>query len=278
MITGPEHQSDMNTKGDTEKAQVRKRKPSLDWNKWDAIFFVIIIPFIILATLIILAPSGGISYLSGRFDFRLDFFVCILFYPTVMIIILVPFVVIGGSIVAIGALRLLFDRNRYTTKKKLIRTTQIGISILLITLYFLALFIPIQPYSPGYKPFTYGFRERMRSKADVEDIRDWLRTLSKEDCTGRHIDILPDFFFFKSKWPDSIEWPKSLKVFNPHYVNLDLDENGKPKVRLTWGGPFAHWGVVIGMEDMEIPESDFSRYGEYRLPLQPGAYVWHELQ
>jgi len=57
-----------------------------------------------------------------------------------------------------------------------------------------------------------------------------------------------------------------------------LDKNGKPKVRLTWGGPPGHWGVEIGMEDMEIPPSDFSQWGEYRLPLEPGVYVWHELQ
>jgi len=37
-------------------------------------------------------------------------------------------------------------------------------------------------------------------------------------------------------------------------------------------------GIEIGMEDMEIPPSDFSQFGEYRLPLEPGAYVWHELQ
>jgi hypothetical protein len=29
---------------------------------------------------------------------------------------------------------------------------------------------------------------------------------------------------------------------------------------------------------MEIPPSDLRRYGEYRLPLERGVYVWHELQ
>jgi hypothetical protein len=62
------------------------------------------------------------------------------------------------------------------------------------------------------------------------------------------------------------------------YVNLDLDENSNPKVRLTWGGPFAHWGVEIGMQNMKIPPSNFSQWGEYRLPLEPGVYVWHEIQ
>lgn len=256
----------MDKKENIETAKNEERKSSLDWNNWDAIFFVVIMPFIILATLIILAPSGGISYLSGRFDFPLDFFALILFYPTVMIIIFVPFVVIGASFVVIGTVRVFINWNRYTRKKRVIRITQIGISILLITIYFLALFIPIQPYSPGYKPFTYGFRERMRSKADIEDIRDWLKRRGKKESTGDTVRFI------------SYGWPKSVKVLNPSYVNLDLDENSNPKVRLTWGGPPGHWGVEIGMEDMEIPPSDFSRYGEYRLLLEPGAYVWHELQ
>jgi len=261
-----EHQSGMDKKENIETAKNEERKPSLDWNNWDAIFFVILTPFIIFAMFVILAPSGGISYLSGRFNFPLDFFVFILFYPTVMIILLVPFVVIGASFVVIGALRLLFDRNRYTRKKRLIRITQIGILILLITIYFLALFIPIQLYSPGYKPFTYGFRERMRSKADIEDIRDWLKRRDKREPTGDTVRYI------------SYGWPKSVKVLKPRYVNLDLDENGNPKVRLTWGGGFGHWGVEIGMEDVETPPSDFSQFGEYRLPLEPGVYIWHELQ
>ncbi len=256
----------MGKKGNTETKEIEERKPRLNWNKWDAIFFVILTPFIIFAMLLFIAPIGGISYLSGRYNFPLDFFVFILFYPTVMIILLVPFVVIGVSFVVIISARAFINWNRYTRKKRVIRTSQIGISILLITIYFLALFIPIKLYSPGYKPFTYGFRERMRSMADIEAIRDWLKRRGKEEYTGDNVRFI------------SYGWPKSVKVLNPSYVNPDLDENGNPKVRLTWGGGFGHWGFEIGMEDMEIPPSDFSQFGEYRLPLEPGAYVWHELQ
>jgi len=260
-----------------------ERKAGLDWNKWDAIFFIIIAPFVILATFVILAPTGGISYLSGRFNFPLDFLAVCIFViwmasPLTIVIPIFPFVVTGFSFVFIGTARLISNWNIYTNKKRLIRITQIGISILVITVLSLPLFISIELYSPGYKPFTYGFRDRIRSKADIEDIRNWLKTLSKEDCTGKIIDIRSYSFPYKSKWTSSIKWPKSLKVFNPGYVNLDLDENDNPKVRLTWGGPFAHWGVEIGMEDMKIPPSDFGRYGEYRLPLEPGVYVWYELQ
>jgi len=260
----------MDKKENIETAQEKERKPRIDWNKWDAIFFVILTPFMIFAMLVILVPTGGISYLSGRFDLALDFLVVWIFAiwmtsPLMIVITIFPFVVIGFFAI-IGAVRLISNWNRYANKKRLIRITQIGISILVITIPFLPLVVFTKLYSPGYKPFTYGFRERMRSKADIEDIRDWLRTLRKEDCAGSVIRIPFE------------KWPKSLKIFHPHHVNLDLDENGNPKIRLTWGSGFGHWGFEIGMEDMEIPPSDFSQFGEYRLPLGPGAYVWHELQ
>ena len=260
----------MDKKRKIETAQVQERKPGLDWNKWDVIFFVILAPFIIFAMLVILVPTGGISYLSGRFDVPLDFLVvCVLAIwmtsPLMIVITIFPFVVIGFFAI-IGAVRLISNWNRYANKKRLIRITQIGISILVTTIPFLPLVVFTKLYSPGYKPFTYGFRERMRSKADIEDIRDWLKRRGKKEPAGDTVRFI------------SYGWPKSVKVLNPSYVNLDIDKNGNPKVRLTWGGGFGHWGVEIGMEDMEIPQSDFSQFGEYRLPLEPGAYVWHELQ
>lgn len=237
----------MGKKENIETKQNKEIKPPLDWNKWDAIIAVAIVAFIIIV------PLGGIEYLNGRFStYSIFFDACIIG------------LIVGIFIIVLGILstvRLLYNWNRYTRKKRVIRTAQIGISILLITIYFLALFIPIQLYSPGYKPFTYGFREQMRSKADVEAIRDWLKRRGKEEPTGDAVRFI------------SYGWPKSVKVLKPRYVNFDLDENGNPKVRLTWGGGFGHWGVEIGMEDMEIPPSDFSQFGEYRLPLEPGVYV-----
>jgi len=118
----------------------------------------------------------------------------------------------------------------------------------------------------------------MKRKADIPAIRNWLGTLENDDCDGEMIDLFSDSDYLRSQWPDSVEWPESLRVFNPHYVTLDLDDNGDPKIRLTWGAALGHWGVEIGMEDMRIPQSDFSEFGEYRLALEPGVYVWHELQ
>lgn len=253
----------MNKQGATD---LKNGESCRDWNKCDAALFVIIIACVILM------PLGGFFYLSGRFSPYLIFPVVWFLYPGI-VACLVLFIV--GS-----ARRLLLDWKRCTRRKRFITILQIGIPIVFIALFAISLVTPVKTClaQPGYKPYTYGFRERIRSKADIDAIQAWLRTLNREDCTGENIDILSDSFLLLSRWPGSIDWPRSLKAFNPHYVKLDLDENGNPKVRLTWGGAFAHWGVEIGTEDMEVPPSDFSRLGEYRLPLEHGAYVWYELQ
>ena len=245
----------MDKKENIETAQVKEIKTGLDWNKWDAVISVALVAFIIIV------PLGGIEYLNGRFNTTYSIFFDACFINlTVGIFIYVFFIV--------SMVQLLCNWKRYTRRKRLIKTLQIGIPIIFIASLIMSIFTPIETHlwQPGYKPFTHGFKERIRSEADIEDIRDWLRTLSKEDYTGENF-IAP-----QSKFPES------FKVLKPRYVNLDMDKNGNPKVRLTWGGGFGHWGVEIGMEDMEIPPSDFSQDGEYRLPLQPGAYVWHELQ
>lgn len=259
-------ESEMNKKENLEQPQIRER-PLLDWSKWDAVFFVILAPFAALAILVILAPTGAIGYLSGRFDLSLDWLVFfILLVPGMTLILSLPLIGPGLPLVVIGAMRLLSGWKRYTSRKRFIRTAQIGISISVMTVLVLPGFVSIEPYSPGYKPFTSGFADRIKSKADIEAIRNWLKMLAKERCTGEAADL------------SFGGYPKSVKVLKPRYVRLDLDENGSPKVRLTWGGGFGHWGVEIRAQDTKIPPSDFSQFGEYRLPVQPGVYAWHELQ
>lgn len=270
----------MDTKGNIETAEARETKPRIDWYKWDVIFFAMLAPFIFLAEVVILIPTGGLSYLSGFYNFPFDFLFFGMFEVghtgKVMETFLFPFVVAGCLFIILGSVQAFITWKRYTRRKQIIRITQIGIQILLITLFFYALFVPIELYSPVYKPFTHGFRDRIKIIANVGAIRKWLRTLDKELCDGNYIVLSSGSHPFIRYWPD--EWPISLIMFSPRSVILDLDENTNPKVRLEWGSALGHWGFEVGMEDMEIPPSDFSRRGEYRLPVEPGVYVWYDLQ
>ena len=70
---------------------------------------------------------------------------------------------------------------------------------------------------------------------------------------------------------------------------LVLGEAGRPTIRLGWGGSLAYWGFVVGDETMTVPETQprtkeefpsgpVYSPGEYRLPIAPGAYVWHQIR
>jgi len=162
-----------------------------------------------------------------------------------------------------GIIRLFRDWKKYIWKKRILIVAQIGIPIVFVTLFIIPFFIPIESdLRPPGKAFTYGFRDRMKSKADIEAIRDWLGTLDKEDYND-----------FGVRLPRN-EWPKSLRVLNPPGINLFADENGNPSVRIVWGGGFFHWGVVIGMEDMATPPLNINEWAECWLPVEDGVYVW----
>jgi hypothetical protein len=249
----------MTTRQNADQKTIIEKKAACNWNSWDVFF--IIAPLVCIG----LFPLGGLGYLRGRFEAVDSSPMSCMCYPVLGLFIFFCFVY--------GFIRLFNHWKRHTWMKKFIILVEIGIPIVFILVPFnLGLIMP------GYKPFTYGFRDRIKSQADIQDIRNWLKTLSRKDCNGETMDLFSDAGSLKSYWPDKLEWPRSLKVFNPHYIELSMDENGNPRIRLTWGGPFGHWGIEIGMEDMEIPPSDLSQYGEFRLAVEPGVYVWHELQ
>jgi hypothetical protein len=135
----------------------------------------------------------------------------------------------------------------------------------------------------GYMSFTAGFRKYVRANADIQAIRAWLSTVDPDTCTGelvwiRHLDE-------KQK----AQWPQPVMSLNPESVMLRLDRDKYPAIRLGWSTLDAFWGVEIGPEDMEIPETlppqpvqvgGSTRYehGEYRLAVCPGVYVWHGIE
>jgi hypothetical protein len=235
-----------------EPGQNKEKKFGRVWNKRIVVF--IVLPII----LTILFPMGGLPYLCGRYSpyaITLAHF-CIL-YPVIGVFIIYCFVR--------GFARLPRDLKKRNKKEKIIIVAQIGIPLVFLVLLVSSFLLPESEFlGYSYKFFMYGLKDRVRSKADTEDIRDWLGTLSDEYFIADHFTLIP-----------SDEWSKSLKVLNPRRVYPLTDENSKREVRLMWGsGAMGHWGVVIGMEDMIIPSSDFSHYGEYRLPVEAGSYVW----
>lgn len=238
----------MDKKENIETTQEKERKPGRNWKESYVVF--IVLPII----LTILVPLGGIFYLCGRLNYHIGLVDCML-YPAISVFIIYCFFA--------GIIRLFISWKKYIWKKRILLVAQIGIPIVFVALFIIPFFISIESdlWPPG-KLFTYGFRDRIRSKADVEAIRAWMRTLSKEDYAKNAVSL------------PSSEWPKSLKALKPGAVLLSADKNDNPQIRISWGGGLFHWGVTFGMEDMEIPQSDFSRLAKCWLLVEPGVYVY----
>ena len=59
---------------------------------------------------------------------------------------------------------------------------------------------------------------------------------------------------------------------------LSLDGDGHPAIWIDCSGWGKRAGLVVGSEKMRVPPPGFVKHQEYRLPLDSGAYVWHEVQ
>jgi hypothetical protein len=114
-------------------------------------------------------------------------------------------------------------------------------------------------HQPQYIPFAEGFHDRMKVEANIGKLRAWMGDLGGLD---------------QSEVPRS-EWPAAVVQISPRHVLMTSQEQGTPSLRLVWGGGFGHWGVVVGPEDMPNPQPSEHLFV---LPLEPGSYVWHEIQ
>ena len=241
----------MDTKENIEMAETEGRKSGRNWKESKIIF--LILPIV----LTVFFPLGVVFYLCGRFSpYAVTlFYVCILYLVTIGFII---------YCFVICFVRLYRDQRKHNRIGEFTIFAQVGIPLIFLVLLVLSFFLPESEFMGySYKFFMCGLRDRVKSKLDVKATRDWLGTSGEEYFRIDHFTRIP-----------SDEWSKSLRVLNPRRVIPSTDENGNRKVRLFWGGGLGRWGVVMGMEDMTTPSSDFRHYGEYRIPVEPGVYVW----
>ncbi|OHB65002.1 MAG: hypothetical protein A2Y77_07100 [Planctomycetes bacterium RBG_13_62_9] len=140
------------------------------------------------------------------------------------------------------------------------------------------------PIFSSQDAFTLGLKKYAQANVDIPAIQAWLRTVDPKDCWGDRLDIRIDALSEaeQATWPEAI---KSLKP--PCIVNLYLDADRRPVVRLEWGGFDEAYGIVVGSIDWEIPETRLGREEttnestfhkpDYTRPLAPGAYVWYDV-
>jgi hypothetical protein len=244
----------MDNSDDSQTPQIQETKRDGRWK--DSYMLFLVLPVM----LTILFPLGAIFYLCGRFSpYAIAVSHCLMLYAVAGVFIIYCLVA--------GIVTLRAGWRKQGGKKKLVALAKIGIPAVFIVLFSASVLASVEGMGFWAEHFMHGFRDRISKKTDVEATRAWLKSRGDQYDTDHYQRIA------------GREWPEPLKALKPGVVLLSADGSGNAKVRLMWGSGFmGHWGVEIGMEDMEIPASAFSEFGEYRVTLEPGVYVWHELQ
>ena len=230
-------------------------------------------------------PSLGLLLLFGAFNasFPLIFYLgglhndgSLALGAVLWFVLLLP---PAGICLVLALIRIGVFWPRHIRDRKTLRRLQVGVIIALLVILGLP-FTRLLP--PGYKTYTWGFRKYVRDNVDVAEIQHWLETVDPNACnkaTGNVTD-------WRGQRDD---WPEPVMRMNPQFVTLAPDESGRLAIRIAWSGFDAGWGLTVGHETMEIPETQPTikepqrgghishDYGQYRLPIPPGAYVWHDL-
>ncbi len=223
-------------------------------------------------------PLGIVAYIGGLFN---SLSVLVLVLPLSLLVLLAAawllVLVVGTAL----RWRRLLGRAKL---RRLLLATGCAALVASFTLGFAGV-IP-SPFDMHVK----GFARYARSRTDVAAIQAWLGTLDPNEYVDASTDPggmpLP-----------AAEQPAAIIRLNPnrypHGVRVVRDGTGRLMVRLTWGGGMiGHWGIVVGHSETKVPQTqepgwmkrqyggrteEFYEYGEYRKPLAPGAWIWHEL-
>ena len=234
----------------TEPARRKMRKPRGKWKDSHMVRFVLPV------VLTILFPGGGIYYLCGRFSpVVLSFGNICMLYPIVVVFMFWRFFR--------GIVRLFDRRGKRTGNERVLIIAEAGVPLIFVGLFLTPFFLRERAGLPGIGLVGVGLRHRVESQVDIAATRTWLKSLDDEDYKDGYRGIIHS------------NLPESLRGLKGAAAVLSADENGNARIRLEWGGtPSGHWGVVIGMEDMEIPPSEFSPEVKHIVPVEPGVYVW----
>ncbi len=136
-----------------------------------------------------------------------------------------------------------------------------------IALAFVLMFSQRVP--PPIRFFAHGVITHLDIQTDVDGIQTWVASLQPSDCVNPPRDGGPRLYLAREDQPKALQRQTGT-------VNLELDVEGRPSVRLTWnGGRAGTWGLVIGHKDMKAPPSGPGMYDEQRFELRPGIYFWY---
>jgi len=222
-----------------------KRPILLTWDSLDVAFASISLTYVVFHAL------GGLWYLAGlTMSAYLILLAVFTFIPMLLLGLLTTTILIW-RVVPRWAARILVSSNRVL----LLRFTAVFLGIL-------ALVMPVFLRGPGYVPFIWGFKHRMDSKANIPEIRRWLSSLGTNATN------------LNQRIPEE-KRPEALRILNAPYCAIETVSGEHRAVSVVWGSGFGHWGMTVGRANYRLESGLGNRYV---VVLEPGAYVWHEIQ
>ncbi len=229
-----------------------KKKYSLNDKKWD--YYLIIIPILC----IILLPLGVFSYISGRMNLNppvsiLVFLVCILLIIICFLVSVVKFM------------------RRNSLKRRVLVFIEICLPVLFVYLIYFQIDLKFSLWG-SLGPYPRGYRDWVKSKIDIEEVQDWLKT-AQDEYFNTDNGWVPAKDIPEDKFPKSL-----IKMFNPVYNALDVDEFGNIIVYYEEGLTFWSWGFILGEKDLVYSEDQIEQQTKNSTliikQVQPGFYLF----
>jgi len=233
-------------------------------------FVIVLLGFAGLVFLIDFIYFFNASYLEGRGFFPWGFG---LIAGVIGLIIGVVICVI--CLVAAGIRK--YKRQRYVWQLCVF-------SILSLLAVPISVFATISLRQPGYCQFSWGFKDRVEANCTLEEMQNWFANYTNDEqaksrtrmqefsCTLAPQDV-PGFV--KKIYPQDKNIYLETTRVRPVYKDSGLfREEYKNTILVYWGGPFGHWGIAIGPNDLNLKIDKENFYIKWK----PGIYIWHEIQ
>lgn len=254
-----------------------KSSNKIYWWHWDIAIAAIPVWFGIL-----LDPFGIVNYMCGLINVPIHLFA--LFSSVLMLPIGVVCIVLF-----LARMIIIWPRHIRPWPRLLLSW---AIVIVGICLWIGPFFIQVLP--GPFQRYACGLRRHVQATTDIEAIQRWLSTLDPNNIQGKWLDMDVEPDIRREYMSRIIPAPNAIIRLRPKTTRFELDDSGRPMIRLMWGsGVMGSWGYIFGDKDMEIPETELPgrkelgnsikmQYSydprETWLTIAPGVYVWYDLE
>lgn len=247
-----------------QKIEIKKNWKAF-WIIFDAIVFG---GYFLCFFIFFFSPNEIVRFYEGLNDTN---------YTALFVSALFDYWYITLTCLVILLMRMLFWSRYFQSKWKLW-------IIRIVTILMLLAFNPVTAFIHGIVPednslasrrsYFEGFCQRIKSRLDVEELRNWIDGLESSVFDGK-------VYYIDNWFPDDkilpVPVPEEINCLGENIRYLILYKEDQMRcVNIVWSTRLARRGLLIGPKEMPISECNDD--WEYKHKLEEGVYVWYELQ